>query len=162
MPGSSSVWGWSAQIREYDLVSCHVSSRENDARVSTDQRSECARYLRARFYRECCPNYLTQSYLTLESREQQTTESNSDQCAICKFETENVNHRNAETANTADNSPSNISFAANISITKMIHNKHPSAIERGAAPQLKSDEFLMWIILVIEKWPLKVLYLSQK
>ena len=53
-------------------------------------------------------------------------------------------------------------LSGHISLTKMLHNENSPAIERGAAPQLKSDEFLLWIIFVSEIWPLKVLYPSQK
>ena len=49
-----------------------------------------------------------------------------------------------------------------ISIIKLIHNKSYAAIDRGAAPRSKTVEFLLWIILVIEIWRLKVLDLSQK
>ena len=41
-------------------------------------------------------------------------------------------------------------LSGHISLTKMLHNENTSAIERGAAPQLKSDEFLLWIIFVSE------------
>ena len=44
----------------------------------------------------------------------------------------------------------------------MIHNKNSSAVDWGTVPQLKSDEFLLWIILVIEISSLKVWHLAQK
>ena len=49
-----------------------------------------------------------------------------------------------------------ISVSGHISMNKMIHNKIYAAIDRGAAPRSKTVEFLLWIILVIEIWPLKV------
>ena len=44
-----------------------------------------------------------------------------------------------------------------ISMTKMIHTKlSPAAVDWGTVPQLKSNESLLWIILVTEKSSLKV------
>ena len=52
--------------------------------------------------------------------------------------------------------PRYLTLSGHISVTKMIHNKNYTAIDWGTVPQLKSDEFLMWIILVTEIWPLKL------
>ena len=48
------------------------------------------------------------------------------------------------------------------SITKMIHNKNSSAIDRAAAARSKSDEFFEVRVAVHSLWPIKVRNPSQK